>query len=175
MQHWPFKVVRGDADRPQIEGVWKGERKRFYREELSAMVLSKMKEIAETQLLDKGIDAVVTVPTYFNDGQRQATNDAGVITGLNVLRIINEPTAGAIAFGLNDKSASERHLLIFDLDGGRFDLSLLDIDGGMFEVKVKALCTATTASIICASLDERHDFMGNRYSRIRMMNYCAAQ
>jgi L1 cell adhesion molecule like protein len=138
MQNWPFKVVRGDADRPQIEVQWKGERKRFYPEEISAMVLSKMKEIAETQLTDKVTDAVVTVPAYFNDGQRQATKDAGVISGLNVLRIINEPTAAAIAFGLNEKSKSERHVLIFDLGGGVFDVSLLDIDGGMFEVRATA-------------------------------------
>jgi L1 cell adhesion molecule like protein len=138
MKHWPFKVVRGEADRPQLEVEWRGERKRFYPEEISAMVLGKMKEIAETQLTEKVTDAVVTVPAYFNDGQRQATKDAGVIAGLNVLRIINEPTAAAIAFGLSEKSEKERHVLIFDLGGGTFDVSLLDIEGGMFEVKATA-------------------------------------
>ena len=138
MKHWPFKVVRGESDRPRIEVEWRGERKQFYPEEISAMVLTKMKEVAETQLTEKVTDAVVTVPAYFNDGQRQATKDAGVIAGLNVLRIINEPTAAAIAFGLNEKSEKERHVLIFDLGGGTFDVSLLDIDGGMFEVKATA-------------------------------------
>jgi L1 cell adhesion molecule like protein len=117
---------------------WKSERRRFYPEEISAMVLSKMQEIAETQLTDKVTEPVVTVPVYFNDGQRQATKDAGVIAGLNILRIINEPTAAAIAFGLNEKSADERSALIFDLGGGTFDVSLLDINGGMFEVRATA-------------------------------------
>ena len=138
MKQWPFKVVRGEADRPSIEVEWRGERKRFYPEEISAMVLTKMKEVAESQLTEKVTEAVVTVPAYFNDGQRQATKDAGVIAGLNVLRIINEPTAAAIAFGLNEKSSKERHVLIFDLGGGTFDVSLLDIDGGMFEVRATA-------------------------------------
>ncbi|KAH0793390.1 cytoplasmic heat shock protein 70 [Histomonas meleagridis] len=211
MQHWPFKVVRGESDRPRIQVQWKGETKQFYPEEISAMVLGKMKEIAESQLTEKVKDAVITVPAYFNDGQRQATKDAGVIAGLNVLRIINEPTAAAIAFGLNEKSDKERHVLIFDLGGGTFDVSLLDIDGGMFEVRATAgdthlggedfdnrmvnyfadrfqkkfkcdlrqspralrtlrtacerakrtLSTATSASIVCDSLYEGHDFMDN--------------
>ncbi|KAK8847275.1 Hsp70 chaperone [Tritrichomonas musculus] len=138
IKHWPFKVIQGDSDKPQIEVQWKGQTKQFYPEEISAMILGKMKEVAETQLTQKITDAVVTVPAYFNDGQRQATKDAGVIAGLNVLRIINEPTAAAIAFGLNEKSDKERHVLIFDLGGGTFDVSLLDIDGGMFEVKATA-------------------------------------
>ncbi|EAY02433.1 cytoplasmic heat shock protein 70, putative [Trichomonas vaginalis G3] len=138
MKHWPFKVVRGDGDRPKIEVQFKGETKQFFPEEISAMVLGKMKETAENMLSEKITDAVVTVPAYFNDGQRQATKDAGVIAGLNVLRIINEPTAAAIAFGLNEKSDKERHVLIFDLGGGTFDVSLLDIDGGMFEVRATA-------------------------------------
>ncbi|OHT15111.1 Heat shock cognate 71 kDa protein [Tritrichomonas foetus] len=211
MEHWPFKVIRGESDRPRIEVQWKGETKHFYPEEISAMVLSKMKEVAETQLTEKVTDAVITVPAYFNDGQRQATKDAGVIAGINVLRIINEPTAAAIAFGLNEQSDKERHVLIFDLGGGTFDVSLLDIDGGTFEVRATAgdthlggedfdnrlvnyfadrfqkkyksdltkspralrtlrtacerakrtLSTATTASIICDSLYEGHDFMDN--------------
>ena len=138
MKHWPFKVVKGDGDRPKVEVQFKGETKQFFAEEISAMVLTKMKEVAETMLSEKVTDAVVTVPAYFNDGQRQATKDAGTIAGLNVLRIINEPTAAAIAFGLNEKSDKERHVLIFDLGGGTFDVSLLDIDGGMFEVKATA-------------------------------------
>ncbi|EAY10530.1 cytosolic heat shock protein 70, putative [Trichomonas vaginalis G3] len=138
MKHWPFKVVRGEGDRPKIEVQFKGETKQFFPEEISAMVLGKMKETAENMLSEKITDAVVTVPAYFNDGQRQATKDAGVIAGLNVLRIINEPTAAAIAFGLNEKSDKERHVLIFDLGGGTFDVSLLDIDGGMFEVRATA-------------------------------------
>ena len=138
IKHWPFKVIQGDSDKPQIEVQWKGQTKQFYPEEISAMILGKMKEVAETQLTQKITDAVVTVPAYFNDGQRQATKDAGVIAGLNVLRIINEPTAAAIAFGINEKSDKERHVLIFDLGGGTFDVSLLDIDGGMFEVKATA-------------------------------------
>ena len=138
MKHWPFKVIRGDGDRPKIQVQFKGETKEFFPEEISAMVLGKMKETAENMLSEKVTDAVITVPAYFNDGQRQATKDAGVIAGLNVLRIINEPTAAAIAFGLNEKSDKERHVLIFDLGGGTFDVSLLDIDGGMFEVRATA-------------------------------------
>lgn len=138
MKHWPFKVIRGDGDRPKIQVQFKGETKEFFPEEISAMVLGKMKETAESMLSEKVTDAVVTVPAYFNDGQRQATKDAGVIAGLNVLRIINEPTAAAIAFGLNEKNDAERHVLIFDLGGGTFDVSLLDIDGGMFEVRATA-------------------------------------
>ena len=211
MQHWPFKVIRSDGDKPKFQVQFKGETKEFFPEEISAMVLSKMKDVAQTQITDKITEAVVTVPAYFNDGQRQATKDAGVIAGLNVLRIINEPTAAAIAFGLNEKSDSERHVLIFDLGGGTFDVSLLDIDQGMFEVRATAgdthlggedfdnrlvtyfadrfqkkfhcdlrespravrtlrtqcerakrtLSTATTASIMCESLYQGHDFMDN--------------
>jgi L1 cell adhesion molecule like protein len=135
IQHLPFKVIRGDGDQPKIQVQWKNERKEFYPEEISAMVLSKMKETAENYLTEKVVDAVVTVPAYFNDGQRQATKDAGVISGLNVLRIINEPPAAAIAFGLSEKTDKERNVLIFDLGGGTFDVSLLEIDNGMFEVK----------------------------------------
>ena len=103
------------------------------------MVLSKMKETAETYLGEKVTQAVITVPAYFNDSQRQATKDAGVIAGLNVLRVINEPTAAAIAYGLDKKSSSqEKNILIFDLGGGTFDVSILSIDGGVFEVKATA-------------------------------------
>lgn len=102
------------------------------------MVLTKMKEIAEAYLGDKCKNAVITVPAYFNDNQRQATKDAGVIAGLNVMRIINEPTAAAIAYGLDKKGAGEKNVLIFDLGGGTFDVSLLTLDDGVFEVKATA-------------------------------------
>ena len=102
------------------------------------MVLTKMKETAEAFLGEQIKNAVITVPAYFNDNQRQATKDAGNICGLNVLRIINEPTAAAIAYGLDKKGEGERHVLIFDLGGGTFDVSLLTIDDGVFEVKATA-------------------------------------
>lgn len=102
------------------------------------MVLTKMKEVAETYIGQKVKDAVITVPAYFNDSQRQATKDAGAIAGLNVLRIINEPTAAAIAYGLDKRNQGERNVLIFDLGGGTFDVSLLQIDDGVFEVKATA-------------------------------------
>merc|ERR1712146_641379 len=116
---------------------YKGEVKQFAAEEISSMVLMKMKEISEAYLGREVKNAVITVPAYFNDSQRQATKDAGVIAGLNVLRIINEPTAAAIAYGL-DKKGSEKNVLIFDLGGGTFDVSLLTIEEGIFEVKATA-------------------------------------
>ncbi|XP_073241798.1 heat shock cognate 71 kDa protein-like [Porites lutea] len=134
MKHWSFKVV-DDGGRPKIQVEHKGETKTFFAEEISSMVLTKMKETAEAYLGDKVTDAVVTVPAYFNDSQRQATKDAGVIAGLNVLRIINEPTAAAIAYGLDKKVGGERNVLIFDLGGGTFDVSVLTIEDGIFEVK----------------------------------------
>ncbi|MGH0159265.1 UNVERIFIED_CONTAM: hypothetical protein FKN15_006251 [Acipenser sinensis] len=188
MKHWPFNVV-SDGGRPKLEVEYKGETKSFYPEEVSSMVLTKMKEIAEAYLgksvtnavvtvpayfndsqrqatkdagtiaglnvlriineptaaaiaygLDKKsvTNAVVTVPAYFNDSQRQATKDAGTIAGLNVLRIINEPTAAAIAYGLDKKVGVERNVLIFDLGGGTFDVSILTIEDGIFEVKSTA-------------------------------------
>jgi L1 cell adhesion molecule like protein len=135
MAHWPFKVVKGEADKPMIEVEFKGEKKRFSAEEISAMVLAYMKDISEAYIGKTIKNAVVTVPAYFNDSQRQATKDAGAISGLNVLRIINEPTAAAIAYGLDKKGTGERNVLIFDLGGGTFDVSLLTIDDGIFEVK----------------------------------------
>ena len=133
---WPFKI-ENKGGKPVISVDYKGEKKVFMPEEVSSMVLIKMKEIAEAYLGDTVPNAVVTVPAYFNDSQRQATKDAGTIAGLNVLRIINEPTAAAIAYGL-DKTGGERNVLIFDLGGGTFDVSLLSIEDGIFEVKATA-------------------------------------
>ena len=138
MKLWPFRVVRGADSRPHIVVQFKGEEKKFYAEEISAMVLLKMKETAEAYLGRTIKTAVVTVPAYFNDSQRQATKDAGVISGLDVKRIINEPTAAAIAYGLDKKNAGEQNILIFDLGGGTFDVSLLTIEDGIFEVKATA-------------------------------------
>lgn len=137
---WPFKVVSGPGDKPMIVVTYKGEIKQFAAEEISSMVLIKMREIAEAYLGSTIKNAVVTVPAYFNDSQRQATKDAGVIAGLNVMRIINEPTAAAIAYGLDKKATSvgEKNVLIFDLGGGTFDVSLLTIEEGIFEVKATA-------------------------------------
>ncbi|VAH89378.1 unnamed protein product [Triticum turgidum subsp. durum] len=137
---WPFKVIPGPADKPMIGVQYRGEDKQFSAEEISSMVLNKMKETAEAYLGTTIKNAVVTVPAYFNDSQRQATKDAGVISGLNVMRIINEPTAAAIAYGLDKKSTSvgEKNVLIFDLGGGTFDVSLLTIEEGIFEVKATA-------------------------------------
>jgi L1 cell adhesion molecule like protein len=140
MKLWPFKVLSGPGDKPMIEVIYKGEKKQFSPEEISSMVLIKMREIAEAFLGQTVKNAVVTVPAYFNDSQRQATKDAGLIAGLNVLRIINEPTAAAIAYGLDKKATStkEKNVLIFDLGGGTFDVSILTIEEGIFEVKATA-------------------------------------
>jgi len=137
MKHWPFDII-DESTKPKIEVEYKGEKKTFYPEEISSMVLIKMKETAEAYLGSPVKDAVVTVPAYFNDSQRQATKDAGTISGLNVLRIINEPTAAAIAYGLDKKVGGERNVLIFDLGGGTFDVSILTIEDGIFEVKSTA-------------------------------------
>jgi len=136
IKHFPFKVISSD-NKPKIQATYQGELKTFQPEEISSMVLTKMKEVAESYIGEKVTDAVVTVPAYFNDSQRQATKDAGAIAGLNILRIINEPTAAAIAYGL-DKKDEEKTVLIFDLGGGTFDVSLLSIDDGIFEVKATA-------------------------------------
>jgi heat shock protein 1/8 len=140
MKHWPFKIVEKDGGKPHVQVEFKGEEKTFSPEEISAMILVKMKEVAEAYLGSDVTDAVITVPAYFNDGQRQATKDAGAIAGLNVLRIINEPTAAAIAYGLDKKAKgdAEQNILIFDLGGGTFDVSILTIDDGIFEVKATA-------------------------------------
>jgi len=134
---WPFTVVSKDGS-PFIEVDYLGEKKQFSPQEISSMVLTKMKEVAEAKLNKRVEKAVVTVPAYFSDSQRQATKDAGAIAGLDVLRIINEPTAAAIAYGLDSKSDKEKHVLIFDLGGGTFDVSLLNITGGVFAVKATA-------------------------------------
>ncbi|XP_041916070.1 endoplasmic reticulum chaperone BiP-like [Alosa sapidissima] len=132
MKYFPFKVIEKKR-KPHIQLNVSSQMKTFTPEEISAMVLTKMKETAEAYLGKKVTHAVVTVPAYFNDAQRQATKDAGTIAGLNVMRIINEPTAAAIAYGL-DKKGGEKNILVFDLGGGTFDVSLLTIDNGVFEV-----------------------------------------
>ncbi|KAK9243986.1 heat shock protein 70 family [Lipomyces tetrasporus] len=137
IKHFPFKVI-DRAGKPIVEVEFKAETKTFTPEEISSMILTKMKETAEGFLGGTVSNAVITVPAYFNDSQRQATKDAGLIAGLNVLRIINEPTAAAIAYGLDKKADGERNVLIFDLGGGTFDVSLLSIEEGIFEVKATA-------------------------------------
>ncbi|CAB4408243.1 unnamed protein product [Rhizophagus irregularis] len=137
IKHWPFTVVEKDGA-PLIQVEYQGETKNFTPQEISSMVLTRMKEIAEGKLGKKVKKAVITVPAYFNDSQRLATKDAGKISGLDVLRIINEPTAAAIAYGLDSKETKEKNVLIFDLGGGTFDVSLLNITGGVFAVKATA-------------------------------------
>lgn len=139
IRHWPFKVI-DENSKPKIEVTFQGQVKIFHPEEISSMVLYKMKQIAETFLGSIVTDAVITAPAYFNDSQRQATKDAGTIAGLNVLRIVNEPTAAAIAYGLDKQSGQEngqpveQFVLVFDLGGGTFDVSVLCIEDGIFEV-----------------------------------------
>ena len=138
MKQWPFKVI-SDAGKPKLQVEYQNETKTLSPEEVSAMVLTSMKETAEAYLGEKVTDAVITVPAYFNDAQRQATKDAGIIAGLNVKRIINEPTAAALAYGLDKNLKSEKNVLIFDLGGGTFDVSILTIDeGSLFEVRSTA-------------------------------------
>lgn len=134
MKHWPFKVV-DDEGKPKVEVEYKGEITRFTPEEISSMVLVKMKKTAETFLGERVQEAVITVPAYFNNAQREATKDAGTIAGLHVLRIINEPTAAALAFGLEKNITGEKNVMVYDLGGGTFDVSILTIDeGSVFEV-----------------------------------------
>lgn len=138
MKHWPFTVIN-DGGKPKLEVEFKNEKKKFTPEEISSMVLTKMKETAEAYLGQTVRDAVITVPAYFNNAQREATKDAGVIAGLNVLRIVNEPTAAALAYGLDKNISGEKNVLIFDLGGGTFDVSILTIDeGSIFEVRSTA-------------------------------------
>jgi len=163
MKHWPF-TVEDVGGLPMLKVMYKNEEKTFFPEEISSMVLSKMKETAEAYLGQDVKDAVVTVPAYFNDAQRQATKDAGVISGLNVLRIINEPTAAAIAYGLdkNENKDKEIHVLIFDLGGGTFDVSILSIEGGIFEVKA----TSGDTHLGGEDFDNRMvDFFANEFKR----------
>ncbi|RVX73692.1 78 kDa glucose-regulated protein [Exophiala mesophila] len=136
-KHFPFKVVNQD-EKPVVSVEVQGKARTFTPEEVSAMVLGKMKEVAESYLGKKVTHAVVTVPAYFNDNQRQATKDAGVIAGLTVLRVVNEPTAAAIAYGLDKTSKKESQIIVYDLGGGTFDVSLLSIDDGVFEVLATA-------------------------------------
>jgi len=181
MKHWPFSVVAGPGGTPIIKVEYKGEEKTFKAEEISSMVLTKMKDIAEAYLGKEVKNAVVTVPAYFNDSQRQATKDAGSISGLNVLRIINEPTAAAIAYGL-DKKGDEKNVLIFDLGGGTFDVSLLTIEEGIFEVKATAGDTHLggedfdnrMVDYFLADFKRRHkkDMSGNQRSLRRLRTAC---
>jgi heat shock protein 5 len=160
MRHWPFKVVEKQG-KPAIEVKYRGENRDFTAEEISAMILGKMKETAEAYLGEKVTHAVVTVPAYFNDAQRQATKDAGTIAGLTVLRIINEPTAAAIAYGLN-KKGGESQIIVYDLGGGTFDVSLLSIDDGVFEV----LATAGDTHLGGEDFDQRvMDYMIKQYKK----------
>lgn len=157
---WPFKVIKEEnGDRPQISVNFMGTEKKFFAEEISAMVLQKMKKIAEDYLGKEVKEAIVTVPAYFNDSQRQATKDAGQISGINVLRIINEPTAAAIAYGLDKKFKNERNVLIFDLGGGTFDVSVLSLEEGLFEVR------ATNG----------HTHLGGEDFDNRLVEYCAGE
>lgn len=177
----PYKVVQGKDDKPIIQATYKGEQKEYRAEEISSMVLTKMKETAEAYIGEKVTDAVITVPAYFNDEQRQSTKDAGIIAGLNVLRIINEPTAAAIAYGLNSKS-EEKTILVYDLGGGTFDVSLLTIDDGIFEVKATAGDTHLGGEdfdnlLVKHFSDEfrrkhRHDIRSNKRSMSRLKTAC---
>lgn len=160
MKHWPFQIV-DKGGKPSISVKYRGEKRDFTPEEISAMVLGKMKETAEAYLGKKVTHAVVTVPAYFNDAQRQATKDAGTIAGLQVLRIINEPTAAAIAYGL-DKKGGESQIIVYDLGGGTFDVSLLSIEDGVFEV----LATAGDTHLGGEDFDNRViDYLTKQYKK----------
>ncbi|KAL9700683.1 hypothetical protein quinque_004124 [Culex quinquefasciatus] len=185
LKHWPFQVI-SDGGKPKIEIEFKGERKRFAPEEISSMVLTKMKETAEAYLGKSVKNAVITVPAYFNDSQRQATKDAGAIAGLNVMRIINEPTAAALAYGLDKNLKGERNVLIFDLGGGTFDVSILTIDeGSLFEIHVlwrrlrtacerakRTLSSSTEATVEIDALLDGIDYY-TKISRARFEELCS--
>ncbi|BEI86206.1 hypothetical protein CcaverHIS002_0604930 [Cutaneotrichosporon cavernicola] len=161
MKHWPFKIVNKGGS-PMIEIDNKGTLKEFTPEEISAMILTRMKETAEAYLGEKVTHAVVTVPAYFNDAQRKATQDAGTIAGLNVLRIVNEPTAAAIAYGLDRSGKSESQIIVYDLGGGTFDVSLLSIEDGVFEV----LATAGDTHLGGEDFDNRViEYFAKQYKR----------
>tara|TARA_B100000214_G_scaffold281553_1_gene211176 strand:- start:4718 stop:6631 length:1914 start_codon:yes stop_codon:yes gene_type:complete len=180
LKHFPFKVI-GKDNKPVIEVEYKDERKQFHPEEISSMILTKMKETAESYIGEEVKDVVITVPAYFNDSQRQATKDAGSISGLNVLRIINEPTAAAIAYGL-DNNPKEKNVLIFDLGGGTFDVSLLNIDDGIFEVKATAGDTHLGGEdfdnillqhfLVEFKRKHRHDLSDNKRASRRLRTAC---
>jgi len=155
----PFSIVQGSADKPMIKVQAGNEQKVLGPEEISGMILRKMKEVAESFLGETVTHAVVTVPAYFNDAQRQATKDAGTIAGLKVERVLNEPTAAAIAYGLDRTSTKEENILVFDLGGGTFDVTLLTLDNGVFEVK--------------ATAGDTH--LGGEDFDQRMMDHCIAQ
>ena len=160
MKHFPFKVANQDG-KPSVVVPVSGKDRSFTPEEISAMVLGKMKEIAESYLGKKVEHAVVTVPAYFNDNQRQATKDAGTIAGLNVLRVVNEPTAAAIAYGL-DKKGAESQIIVYDLGGGTFDVSLLQIENGVFEV----LATAGDTHLGGEDFDQRViSYLAKQYNK----------
>jgi L1 cell adhesion molecule like protein len=161
IKSWPFKVI-AQGEKPMYQVKYRGETKYFSPEEISSMVLTKMKEISEAYLGCKVTEAVITCPAYFNDSQRSATKDAGTIAGLNVLRIINEPTASAIAYGLDKKKDAENNILIFDYGGGTLDVSILTLDQGVFEVK------ATAGNIHCGGEDLDNiltQYMGQEFKR----------
>ncbi|KXX81653.1 Heat shock 70 kDa protein [Madurella mycetomatis] len=171
MKHFPFKII-DRAGKPVMEVEFKGEKKVFTPEEISSMVLTKMRETAESYLGGTVSNAVITVPAYFNDSQRQATKDAGLIAGLNVLRIINEPTAAAIAYGLDKKIEGERNVLIFDLGGGTFDVSLLTIEEGIFEVKSTAGDTHLGGEDFDNRLVNHFDLSANARALRRLRTAC---
>jgi L1 cell adhesion molecule like protein len=176
----PYKVVAGSNDKVLIESTVNGETKQFTPEELSAMVLVKMKQTAEAYLGTTVTDAVVTVPAYFNDSQRKATKDAGTIAGLNVLRIINEPTAAALAYGLDKKG--EQNVMIFDYGGGTHDITILSIDDGVFEVKSTAGdghlggedIDHRLVEYCCLEFQKKNkvDISGNSKAKRRLQNAC---
>jgi len=178
----PYDIVKSNDNKPLIEVMYKSEQKQFKAEEISSMILVKMKETAESYLGTKVTDAVITVPAYFNDAQRQATKDAGVIAGLNVLRIINEPTAAALAYGLEKKCKEEKNILIYDLGGGTFDVTLMTIEDGVFEVKATAGDTHLGGEDLDHRLMEHfmnefkkkhgRDISGNKKSLRRLQTAC---
>ena len=182
LKTWPFTVVSGVGGKPSIQVQFKGEMKSFAAEEISSMVLMKMKEVAEAYLGREVKNAVITVPAYFSDAQRQATKDSGTISGLNVLRIINEPTAAALAYGLDKAKGELQNILIFDLGGGTFDVSLLTIEEGFFEVKATAGDThlggedfdQNLLEYFCKEFERKHkkDLRGNHRALRRLRTAC---
>ena len=183
IKYFTYDVIASSDGKPVISAEYKGENKTFQPEEISSMVLAKMKETAEAFMGTSVKDAVITVPAYFNDSQRQATKDAGSIAGLNILRIINEPTAAAIAYGLDkEKGQGEKNVLIYDLGGGTFDVTLLAIEDGVFEVKATAGDTHLGGEDFDRRLVEHcvqdfkrrfnNDISNNKRSMRRLQNSC---